>query len=764
VAILTIALFAVTSIYSLLDWIVLRPLPYPDAKNIYAVGSGDARATLHEFDLLQGPVAVFDRLAVSRWTSATLLLHDEAEPLDGDAVNAAFFPMFGAQVAVGRTFAADEYSAAAAPVAVISYDIWQRVFQGDQEIAGKAIILNSTPYVVAGVMARGFHDPLEYRRHAPVDLWLPLIRQAGDELARLYNVEGHLAGPYRPEQIAGALRSRGAGAVEVTRLQRSLTGTFQLQLLLLSGAVGLLLLIACANVAGLLLARGASVEGEMAVRLALGATRRRLVQQHLTETLLLSMAAGALGILASGWVLGSVGHFIPFDLPRAAEARIDGRVAMFALAASLFTGVACGVWPALRASGARLSETLRSSAAGLSADRRWQRLGSAFVILQISLSFTLVAGATLLARSFWLLQNVDAGFTASHVLSLRVRLPRTTYKKPEQRSVFYAEAVRRLSSMRGVTSAALVTALPLGGSAFSEAFLVQDRPVASDDQRAQANWNLVSPGYFKTMDIGLAAGRLPNEDDLKRSQDFVVINRAIADKYWPHETAVGRRVRYGSVHDVGAWKEVIGVVNDVQHSGLDAAEEPQIYELYPAMPPPFVYFVIRTRGDPAGLGKDARKVMGLLDREVPVDRVATMAEVLSGSIAAPRFRAAMLMASGGFAMMLFALGLYSAIAYSVAGRRREIGIRMALGASPRAIRNSVLAGAGRLLLWGLAAGSVGAVVFLRALRSFVFGVGSMDAWAMAGPVGLLVVVGLGAAMMPAVEAGEIDPVAAIREE
>jgi putative ABC transport system permease protein len=753
VAILAIALFAVTSIYSLLDWVVLRPLPYPDAKNIYSVGAGDRRATLHEFDLLQRSVSEFDRLAVSRWTSATLLFQDEAEPLDGDTVNAAFFAMFGAHVAMGRTFSAEEYTASAAPVTVISYELWQRVFQGDPQIVGKAIVLNSTPYVVAGVLAGDFHDPQEYRRHVAVDLWLPLIRQAGDERARLYNIDGHLARP-----------NSGAGAVRMMELQRSLTGTVQLQLLLLAGAVGLLLLIACANVAGLLLARGASVEGEMAVRLALGATRRRLMQQHLTETVLLSLAAGALGVLMAGWLLGSVGHFIPFDLLRAAEARIDGRVVMFALVAALFTGVACGVWPALRAAGAQLSETLRSAAAGLSADRRWQRMGSAFVILQIGLSFTLVAGATLLARSFWMLENVDAEFTASHVLSLRVRLLRAGYKRPEQRSAFYAEAVRRLSLMPGVTAAALVTALPLGGSALSEAFLVQDHAVASDEQRAQANWNLVSPGYFRVMGIGLVAGRMPNADDLKRSQDFVVINREIAEKYWPHESAVGRRVRFGSVHDGGAWKEVIGVVNDVRHAGLDAQEEAQIYQLYPAMPPPFGYFVVRTNGDPAVLGRDARKLIGLLEKEVPVDRVATMAEVVSGSIAAPRFRAEMLMAFGGFAMMLFALGLYSAIAYSVAGRRREIGMRMALGASPRVIRNSVLAGAGRLLVWGLAAGSVGAVVFLRALRSFVFGVGPMDGWAMAGPVGLLLAVGLGAAMMPAVEAGAMDPVVAIREQ
>lgn len=774
--ILTLAIGAVTATYSLLDWVILRPLPYPDAQHIFSVGfpqdTRDERpiACLNDFDRLKTASIGLDLIAASRWNSGTLLSADDAEQLDEDIVSPEFFRLLGAQTLIGRPFAPADYQASAAPVALLSYDLWQRRFHGDRKIIGRPITIDSQSRTVIGVLRPTFHDPLEYRRHTLADLWLPLVRTAADDRIRLYSIYGHLARGYNPDQLRAAIHAIAFDAepkeqnkAQVLELQRSLTGSFQLQLFLLTGAVSLLLLIACANVGGLLLTRGASLEGEMAVRLALGANRRRLIQQQLTEMLALSVSAGILGVLFASLLLRSISKLIPLDLPRASEAHVDARIALFALAASLFTVVACGLWPAIRSSGTQLSQSIRGAAAGLSGSRQWRRLGAAFVVLQIALSFVLLAGASVLVKSFWLLTNVDAGFAAKHILTMQVRLPRSRYSRPEQRSAFYASALSKLSSLPGIESAALVTTLPLAGSAFSEAFLVQDHPVASDAQRPQANWNLVSPSYFQTFHIALIAGRFPTEDDLQRSKDIVVINRYIADQYWPHQNAIGKYVRFGSVNDSGHWSQVIGVVDDVKHHGLDSPAEPQIYELYPALPPPYGYFVLRTKAVAAGEASTARQAIRLLDRDVPVDKVTSMSSILSASVAAPRFRTELLASFGFFAVILSAFGLYGAIAYSVARRQREMGIRMAIGASPQAIRHSLLASAGKLVMAGLLLGFGGAIAFVTALRSFLFSVQPFDASALLTSLGLLAVVGIMAALIPAQRAAEIDPAAALHE-
>lgn len=765
----------VTAMFTALDWTLLRPLPYPDSTRLYSVGRfvsnvGDnrPRLSLEKFDRLQQS-AIFDRLAASRWVSGALVVGDQAEEVSENLITPDFFTLFGARFAVGRPFLDSDYASAAQPVVVLSDDLWARRFGRDRGVIGRSISLNSQVYRIIGIAPADFHDPLEYRRRAPIDAWLPLTRSGTNPTQDLYSVQGHLAPSVQSSQLQKTLETmlleNGGNTrqtVEVLSLQRALMGPYERQLFLLAGAVVLVLLIACANVGGLLLVRGISRNGEMAIRLALGGSRHVLIQQQLTEVLLLSFAGTAIGLVLAFGLVRSMIRFLPQEIARISEMRVDARVILFSAAVMLFVTLCCGIWPVLSASETGVSHSLRGSSGSASQHSRWRRLGEMFVAIQVGLSLVLVVGAGLLIKSFALLANVNPGFNARSVLTAQVRLPRTIYSNSQLRSAFYASALSRLEMLPGVQSAAMVTTLPLTGSVLSEAFLVEDHPVHTDSRRPQADWNLISPNYFSAMSIGLAAGRLPLDSDLKRSADLAVVNRHLAHVYWPHGDAIGKRISFGSADQPEHWIEIIGVVDDIKQNELASPAEFQIYQLYPALSPPFASFVVRTDGDPVRVSHSLRMAIHSLDKSLPVKEIAPMSEILAGSIAAPRLRTVLLSGFGLVALLLASLGMYAAISHAVARRRHEVGIRMALGAEPDQIRRLILSSGMNLVCIGLLFGSFGSVIFMMSLRSFLFAVKPFDVVVLAASVSILFISGLAAAWIPAERARRVDPATVLR--
>ncbi|MGJ5813125.1 ADOP family duplicated permease [Paludibaculum fermentans] len=774
VSVLALAIGGVTATFAVADWALLRPLPYPQPDRLCLVGyveeGGDAqrpRVSFADATHIARSHSGLDHLSLSRWESVTLMAGGEPERLDAVAVGARYFQLFQARPLLGRLLQAGDDEPSAPPAACLSYSLWKRRFAGDPAVVGSVVRLNLKPYTVLGVLTEDFRDPEGLRRHVPIDVWLPLVRsQERFADARLYTLSGRMSdsgSPHSVWQRLSAMPPERGLAVRAVRWGDLVAQPVRGQLLLLLGAVLLVLLIACVNVGGLLLARGSTQRPEIALRLALGASRWRITGQLFTETGLLAVLAALAGWVLAALLLHAAVPLLPAEIPRLAEIRLDWRIAVFTLSISTASALLCGLWPALRNSQLQLSSYIRAGAGGLSGDRARGRLSSLAVVAQVALSLVLVAGAGLLLKSFALLTSVAPGFEPRHVLTAQVRLPMARYQQPERRSAFYERALREVSLLPGVRSAALVTALPLGGSGFSDAFILQDRPPATDAQRPTANWNVVSPAYFRTLEIPLLEGRLPEAADLAQGNQFVVVNRQLARSQWPGESAIGKRLRFGSVAGDGLWQTVLAVVGDVRHGGLDDKDEPQVYQMYPSMPPPFAFLVVRAE-HPLTLTGAVRRAVNGVDRDIAVDRIATFEEVLARSVATPRFRASLLAAFGVLALLLASLGLYGAIAYSVEQRRRELGIRLALGATSRRAASGVLWQAGRLLLLGLASGLLGAHAFMRSLRAMVFSPLPLDWPVLVVACVVLSAAGLLAVLRPAWVAAHIDPLVVLRQE
>ncbi|HML15746.1 MAG TPA: ABC transporter permease [Bryobacteraceae bacterium] len=743
IAILAVAIAAASAMFSVVDGVILRPLPYPDPQRIMQAGvrsNGRIQVSPGDFERL---APIFDDAAISRWDSFSITGEGGAERLDGDRVTANFFRLLGAPAKLGRVFSASDPPSEV----VISYGLWQRRYGGDPAIVGRKIDLNFEPYTILGVLPADFHDPEGYRRSASIDVWAPLVPLPGRSASmRLYTMQGRLP---RGATVASArARMRAVDDADLQPLLESLTATARPQFLMLGSAVGLVMLIACANAAGLMLARMNTRRGEIGIRVSLGAGRGRLARQFLTESMVLTIPAAVLGFLLARALVHVALAFAPADLPRAGEIALDGRAAAFAIALAILTGIACGSVPAFRA----VHRTV---------PRR--PFASALVVLQIVASLVLVAGAALLIESFYRFTRVDLGFTTSEILTMQVRLPQTKYHDRAQRTKFYDDALRELNQIPKVRSAAMVAALPMGGSGFEEAFFIQDRPAASDAARENAEWNLISPGYFATMGIPLLAGRLPTEIDQQRDAPLVVINSALARKEWPGENPIGKRIRFGSIHDPPPWLEVMGVVGGVKQLGLEAPDDPQVYQLYPALPPPFAAFVLRAE-KPALMARAAVKRIQTVDPDLPVDHIATMAGVFSRSLSASRFRALLLGGFGAIGLALAAAGIFAALYSRVELRRREIAIRMALGATPRRMVFSALGHAAALAGAGVSVGVAGAWMATRLLRNLVFGVNNEYPPPLALASAILLVTALAASLSPARRAARLDPAVTLRED
>jgi putative ABC transport system permease protein len=680
---------------------------------------------------------------------------------------------------MGRAFLPVEDRPGGRAVCLISHALWTRTFGARADIAGQNITLDATPYTIIGVLPRGFHfEPLG----AQVDLWAPRVFdlnittpaqiRAGvgflTAVARLApgvgagqaEAEMHILDRQYKRENPGMPDADPAQSIRARDLQEQTVSHVRTAVLILCGAVGLLLLIACANVAALLLSRALARRKEMAIRAALGARRTALIGQLLAESVLLAMAGGALGIGLSAWGTHALAALGQGNLPRVEEIGMDWRVMAFTAALSLVTGVLFGLFPAMQLSRQDLNPVLRAEGRGSSGGRKRNRARGALVVAQVALSMVLLVGAGLLIRSFVRLRSVSAGFDAHNVLTMNISLPPARYPKAPQMAAFYDQAVKKVLGMPGVQSAAVCSALPVRPVRFS-AVLLEGQPEVPLAGRPVLAIQMVSAAYFRTLRVALRRGREFTEGDNAEAPLVAVVNETLVRRYWPHENPIGKHLRLGRMV---LPTEVVGVAADVNNLSLEAAPEAEVYVPFPQRPWATMNLILRTAGDPHNWAGAARAAVAAVDRDQPVTAVNSMEEVLATSTAPQRFSVFLLGVFSVTALVLAAVGLYGAIAYSVAERTREMGIRIALGAAAGDIQRMIVGQGLALALAGMGIGAVAALALTRLMAGLLFQVSAADPASFAASALLFAAIAALASYLPARRATRVDPTEALRYE
>jgi predicted permease len=788
VAIVTLALGigANTAIFSVANALLLRPLPYahPDRLVLVYAVKADAPFAIQPFSYLRLTFLNEKSRAFAgfaAFTNETFNLTGTGDPeqLSAARVSWNFFNVLGVSPAIGRAFLPEEDQPGARAVCLISHALWTRAFGARADIAGQNITLDATPYTIAGVLPRGFQfAPLG----ADVDLWAPRVfdlnittpaqiragvgflsavaRLAPGVGARQADAEMNIQDRQYKRENPGMPDADPSQTIHARDLQEQTVANVRTAVLILCGAVGLLLLIACANVAALLLSRALARRKEIAIRAALGAKRTALIAQLLAESVLLALAGGALGIALSAWGTHALAALGQGNLPRVDEIGIDWRVMLFTAGLSLITGVLFGLLPALQLSRQDLNPVLRAEGRGSAGSRRRSRARGVLVVAQVALSMVLLVGAGLLIRSLVRLRNVNAGFDARNVLTMRVALPPARYPKGPQMAAFYDQVVKKVSAMPGVRSAAVCSALPVRPVRFSPV-LVQGQPEIPLAARPLMAIQMVSPAYFRTLRVALRQGREFNERDDPGAPLVAVVNETLVRRYWPHDNPIGKHLLLGRMVKP---TEVVGVAADVSNLSLAAAPEAEVYLPFPQRPWASMNLILRTAGDPRNLAGAARAAVAAVDRDQPVTAVNTMEEVLAASTAQQRFSVFLLGVFSVTALVLAAVGLYGAIAYSVAERTQEMGIRIALGADTGDILRMIVGQGLALALAGLVIGAVAALALTRLMSGLLFQVSAADPASFAAGALLFAVVAALASYLPARRATRVDPTEALRYE
>jgi predicted permease len=774
---LALGIGANTAIFSVLDGVLLNPLGYPDPDRLVVVWGrhttiGRETASLPDFLDWRGQARSFETLAAMTHTRFNLTGSGEPEVVRGGLATAGLFHVFGAVPAVGRGFREDEERGAAARVALLGEGYWRRRFGGQESILGRPVLLSGVPHTVVGIV------PEALRLERPVEVWIPLVTDSTrPRRADFLTVFGRLRPGVPLERaqqemttIAARLEaqypeSNAEWSAEVVSLREQMVGEIRPALLVFMGAVGLVLLIACANVANLMLARVAGRGRELTVRSALGASRLRLGGELLLESILLGLLGGGLGLLLAMWGIDALRSLEPGTIPRVEEIGLDLRVLGFAVALSVLTGLLFGLAPVWRLGRRDLRDGLTEGGRSVAGGSTLHRARSALVLAEVALAVVLLAGATLLLRSFDRLQQVDPGFATDRVLTARVTLPRLKYDGEAQWAAFGEQLLARTGRQTGVRSAALVSDAPLGDSPPYMSYEIQGTEAPRDGSVQDAAVFSTSAGYFETLRIPLLEGRFYGVSDRAGGEAVVVVNQALARRFWAGGSAVGARITLGDPGDPDTrWLTVVGVAGDVLHDRLSDQAYPQIYLPFAQAPTRSMVLVARAEGEPAGLVSALRRSLAELDSDLPLSNVATLEERKAAALARPRVNAAVL---GGFALaalVLAAVGIYGVVAYGVVQRTRELGIRMALGAGGGALLRMVIRQGMMPVLAGLLLGVAGGLAGGRLLRSLLFGVGEADPLTFVAVSLLLVLVALAAIYLPARRAALSDPMAALRNE
>jgi putative ABC transport system permease protein len=788
VAVLTLALGigATTAIFSVVNAVVLRPLPYPDAERLTMVWMDNRPAGMNEdihswpnFDDLRTQNQVFTGLAAYfpggfNITGGCVEGACDPERVAGVVSTADLFPILGVSPRIGRAFTAAEEQEGSDGVVVLSHGLWRRQFGADPAAIGRTVRMNGRERTVIGVMPEGFAFP-----SPETSAWVPLVIPEQERQARnsfgLY-VIGRLK-PGVPLERAQAdmaaifarlvtqFPTLGAFGINLVSLPRQIVGpTLRTALWVMLGAVGAVLLIACANVANLMLSRAAAREREVGVRIALGASRTRIVRQLLTESVLLAVLGGATGLLLAWSGLKLLIGLAPADIPRLSEVRLDALVLSLSLVVAVLTGVAFGLAPALQLSRPDLSAALREGGRGGTGGQRGQRMRRLLAAAQVALVIVLLTGAGLLIRSFVELQRVHLGFRPENLLTMRLALPVAKYQQPPQRIALYEQLTERVRSLPGVRDAAAISDIFLSKTPNSGVFTIEGRPPRPEEAQIETPIDAVTPGYFKVMGIPLTRGRDFTAQDGFDAPPVVIVNENMAQRFWPNEDPVGKRFRYGGPDSQAPWMTVVGVVGDMRRTGYDAPVRYETFLPHAQAPRGAMTLVVRTTREPLALASAVRGEVRALDPEQPVYEVRSMDDLLSGMVAQRRFSMALLGTFAALALTLGLIGVYGVTSYLVAQRTREIGLRLALGAEPRTVVGMVVRQGMFVAGAGVAVGLVGALVLTRLMGSLLYGVSASDLPTLAAATGLLAAATLVANWVPARRAARVDPLVALRAE
>jgi putative ABC transport system permease protein len=782
-ALLAIALGvgANTTIFSVVNSVLLRPLPFAAPDQLVKVwttdaarGRNDLPVSYLNFADWRSQSQSFEAMTAYSEASATLSGDGPPEQLKGVAVTADMFPVLGVGPLAGRPFTAEEEKAGSAPVVVISHGLWQRRFGADPKAVGRQVTLDGRSTTIVGVMPPGFKFPLDAQNP---ELWAPLdpdseVNQSRGSrylsvVARLKEGATLRQAQAEMETVSRRLTEQyptyntGRGTRLIT-LYDDTVGEIRPALLVLLGAVGCVLLIACANVANLLLARAAGRHKEMALRTALGASRRRIVRQLLTESLLLAFLGGVAGLLLALWGVDVLVSFIPEGVPRAQEIAVDGRALGFTLGVSALTGVIFGLAPALQSSRLNLNESLKEGGRGSTDGLRRNRVRSLLVVSEIALSLMLLIGAGLLIKSFKRLRDISPGFNPERVLTMSLSLPEAKYEEPERQALFFQELDRRVAELPGVEVAGLVDPLPLSGDNKTTTFAIEGRPAPAPADRLSANVRTVDSEYLSAMGVPLIEGRGLTERDTKDAPPVMLVNETLARRFFPGEEVLGKRA---TVYPFKTPAEIVGVVGDVKHRSLDVESGPEFYLSYRQAPQPFMYVVTRTSlAEPAALAPSVQGAVQQIDRDQPVADVKTMSQLVGETTAARRFNMLLLGIFALLALVLASVGIFGVMSYMVTQRTHEIGIRMALGASVSDVVRLIVGRGMTLVVVGVALGLVGAFVVTRVMKGLLYGVSATDPLTFVGVSLALSVVALAACLIPARRAARVDPMIALRNE
>ena len=795
VAILTLALGigANAAIFSIVNTVLLRPLPYKDPERLVAIwenipSQGQSRVSPANFFDWKKQSTSFEGMSTYGGSAMTLTGVGEPEQLSGTRVSAGYFDVVGIKPMLGRAFLGDEYEVGKGQVVILGNGLWRRRFGSDPQILNKSVTLDGQPLTVVGVMPPGLYPVRpttaghlsfgEEQQH----YWIPMsfaAEWAAVRSAHVLGVVGRLKHGVTLDQARAEMNTIGARleqqypankgeGILVNPFMNEMVGDVRPALLILFLAVGLVLLIACANIAGLRLAQHSARSKEIAIRAALGAPRRRIITQFFIEGLILSVVGAIAGLAVAAVGMKTLVSLVPQDIPRLSDVGLDWRVLSFTLLLSIGSCVLFGLIPAWHASEPDLHNALEQ--AGRSSGPGSYRLlfRKSLVVFQVSIAVMLVIGAGLLIRSFWLLQQVDPGFQPERVLSVGITLPFTKYAEPQRINQFFSALQNDIVSVPAVKSAAIAYDHPLQTN-WTESFEIEGQVIPSDQRAPVANFNPISPDYFKTVGTQLVSGRHFNADDNHDHPGVAIVNEAFVRKYLPDGNVIGRRIKTNQApriwrDDRYAWFQIVGVVRDVKNSGLKEAGEPTYYLPAAQAPLQDMMLLVRTSSEPTAIITSVQRAVWSIDPNQAIADVKTMEQVISDSVAQPRFNMLLMVMFGVLALLLAVVGIYGLLSYAVTQRKQELGIRMALGANRVDVLKLVLRQGMTLALLGEAVGLLGALALTRVMRGLLFGIGPFDAGTFVTVAIATTLVALAACYIPARRATKVDPLVALRNE
>jgi putative ABC transport system permease protein len=794
VALLTLALGigANTAIFSVVNAVVLRPLPYADPDRLVMLwetmpGSDRRSVAPGNFVDWRDQNKTFEELAATFYGNFNVTGAGESERIDGATITSNFMRVLGARPQLGRTFMADDDEHQDRNLVLISDTLWQRRFGAQRDIVNRTITIDEQPYTVIGVMGRGFQFPersemwvlgrnrgavpLSLMAQVPQNDWVHerdghFIRVIGrlKSGVTLSQAQSDIAAITRRLEDQYPKTNGGLGS-NLVSLQTQIVGDVRATLFILLGAVGFVLLIACTNVANLMLARASQRDREIAIRAAVGASRLRLIRQLLTESLLLGGLGGLAGLLVSIWIVDLFVRLSPGDIPRLDEAGADLRLFSFALLVSVVASIGFGILPALSASRTNLNSALKDGTKGSESGQR-RRARNVLVMTEVALAQVLLVGATLLAISYVRIAQIDPGFNADRVLTAKIAPARQKYPDPKSRSAFYTTALEKLQQLPGVESAAMVMSLPLSGASMNRGFNIEGRPEPRADENVTMDFQVISPDYFSTLQIPIRRGRGLTAADNENSERVIVINESMARRYWSNEDPVGKRMAIGDSAKDTSWRTIVGVIADNRHASLSEAPVPTAFisyrqdlESWPRMG-----FVVKSKTDAATLSSTVRQALASVDPTQPVYAIEPMTNLLIASIAQRRFIMTLLGSLAALAVVLAVIGVYGVISFSISERTHEIGIRMALGARRVDVLRMVLGQGMKPVVVGIAIGIGVGYGLTRLLTSMLFQISAGDTRTFT-----VVAIGMGlialfACYLPARRATKVDPLVALRYE